>query len=202
MRLIDDKGQMAGVMTPAQALVMAEEVGLDLIEIAPNAKPPTCKIMDYGKYKYENKKKAVASRKNQAVVSVKEIQVRPRTDDHDLSVKTKHAVKFLLEGSKVKVNLRFSGREMAHQDLGLVVLEKVIKLLDKVSNVEAPPKKEGRFMFTIVAPDAAKIKEYKDLLKRERKLEEREAAAESGETLKDSPPSTEESSVVEEAAEA
>ena len=172
-------------MTPAQALTMAEAVGLDLIEIAPNAKPPTCKIMDYGKYKYENKKKAVASRKNQAVVSVKEIQVRPRTDDHDLHVKTRHAIKFLMEGSKVKVNLRFSGREMAHQDLGLVVLKKVIKLLDMVSVVESPPKKEGRFMFTIVTPDASKIKDYKDLLKRERKMEEREAAEANGETVSD-----------------
>lgn len=149
-------------MPVPQALALAEDAGLDLIEVAAQAKPPTCKIMDYGKWKYENKKKSVAAKKKQAVVSIKEIQVRPRTDDHDLQVKMKHATRFLLEGSKVKVNLRFSGREMAHQELGLKVLQKVIALLDELSVVEAAPKKEGRFMFTILAPDAAKIEDYKD----------------------------------------
>lgn len=152
---------MAGIMSVPQALSLAEDAGLDLIEVAAQAKPPTCKIMDYGKWKYENKKKTVAAKKKQAVISIKEIQVRPRTDEHDLQVKMKHATRFLLDGSKVKVNLRFSGREMAHQDLGLQVLEKVIKMLEPLSAVEAAPKKEGRFMFTILAPDPAKIEVYK-----------------------------------------
>ncbi|MCB0419568.1 MAG: translation initiation factor IF-3 [Bdellovibrionales bacterium] len=161
VRVINENGEMAGIMSVPQALSLAEDAGLDLIEVAAQAKPPTCKIMDYGKWKYENKKKTVAAKKKQAVISIKEIQVRPRTDEHDLQVKMKHATRFLLDGSKVKVNLRFSGREMAHQDLGLQVLEKVIKMLEPLSAVEAAPKKEGRFMFTILAPDPAKIEVYK-----------------------------------------
>lgn len=161
VRLIDDEGKMAGVMTPQEALAIAESKGLDLIEIAPQAKPPTCKIMDYGKWKYEAKKKEKEARKKQTVISVKEIQVRPRTEDHDLETKLKHATRFLLEGDKVKVNLRFSGREMAHQELGLELLNKVTKLLDNIANVEAPPKMEGRQMFVLMSPDPAKIKEFK-----------------------------------------
>lgn len=167
VRLIDDEGKMAGVMAPAEALAMAEAKGLDLIEIAPMAKPPTCKIMDYGKWKYENKKKEKEARKKQTVISVKEIQVRPRTEDHDLQTKLRHATKFLLEGDKVKVNLRFSGREMAHQELGLKLLNKVTKLLDNVATVESPPKSEGRQMFVLMTPDAAKIKEYKKTVSKE-----------------------------------
>lgn len=172
VRLIDDEGKMAGVMTPQEALAIAESKGLDLIEIAPQAKPPTCKIMDYGKWKYEAKKKEKEARKKQTVISVKEIQVRPRTEDHDLETKLKHATRFLLEGDKVKVNLRFSGREMAHQELGLQLLNKVTKLLDNIANVEAPPKMEGRQMFVLMTPDPAKIKEYKKA-----KPEEAEAAS-------------------------
>ncbi len=161
VRLIDDEGKMVGVMSPQEALTIAQGKGLDLIEIAPQAKPPTCKIMDYGKWKYEAKKKEKEARKKQTVISVKEIQVRPRTEDHDLETKLKHATRFLLEGDKVKVNLRFSGREMAHQELGLQLLNKVTQLLDNVANVEAPPKMEGRQMFVLMTPDPAKIKEYK-----------------------------------------
>ena len=116
--------------------------------------------MDYGKWKYENKKKEKASKKKQTVISIKEIQVRPRTEDHDLNTKLRHARRFLFEGNKVKVNLRFSGREMAHQDLGVDLLNKVIKLLEPMSNVEVTPKREGRQMFILLVPDAAKIKEY------------------------------------------
>lgn len=138
---------------------MAEARGLDLIEIAPNAKPPTCKIMDYGKYKYELKKKEHQARKNQTVITIKEIQLRPRTDQHDLEVKLKHARRFLLEGDKVKVNLRFYGREMAHQDLGFELLKKVTQTLQDVALVEVPAKMEGRQLFVLLAPDAAKIKD-------------------------------------------
>lgn len=163
VRLIDDDGQMVGVMSPAEALRMAQARGLDLIEIAPTAKPPTCKIMDYGKWKYEAKKKEKEAKKKQTVISVKEIQVRPRTEEHDLETKMKHATRFLLEGDKVKFNLRFSGREMAHQELGMELLTRVTKMLEVIATTEAPPKLEGRQMFVLLSPDPVKIKDYKKL---------------------------------------
>lgn len=167
---------MIGVMSVQDALQAAQAKGLDLIEIAPQAKPPTCKIMDYGKWKYENKKKEKEAKKKQTVISIKEIQIRPRTEDHDLTTKLKNATKFLLAGDKVKVNLRFSGREMAHQDLGLALLNRVTKMLDHVANVEAPPKKEGRQMFVLMSPDASKIKDWEKKLKAEGKTTESETA--------------------------
>jgi translation initiation factor IF-3 len=160
IRVIGDDGAMLGVMSVPEALRLAEDAGLDLIEIAPTAKPPTCKIMDYGKWKYENKKKAVQARKNQTVITIKEIQLRPRTDQHDLETKIRHARGFLLDGDKVKVNLRFSGREMAHQELGLQLLRKVEEMLKDISVTETPPKLEGRQMFILLSADPAKIKEY------------------------------------------
>lgn len=162
MRVIDDDGKMLGVFHPREALRMAQERNLDLIEIAPTATPPTCRIMDYGKWKYENKKKEAQARKNQTVIVIKEIQLRPRTDDHDLQTKMKHARRFLLEGDKVKVNLRFMGREMAHQDLGLDLLNRVIAQLDDLAVVESRPKLEGKQMFALFGPDAAKIKVFKE----------------------------------------
>lgn len=160
-------------MSSDEALQYAESKGLDLIEIAPNAKPPTCKVMDYGKWKYENKKKEAANRKKQVIVSVKEVQLRPRTDQHDLEVKMRNARKFLLNGDKVKINLRFSGREMAHQELGLELLNKVTGMLNDLCVVEQAPKKEGRQMFVMVAPDAQKVKEYEKANKEASKTEEK-----------------------------
>lgn len=160
VRVIDDEGEMVGVMTVPEALRIAEDKGLDLIEIAPTATPPTCKIMDYGKYKYENKKKAAAARKKQVIVTIKELQLRPRTDQHDLETKLKHARRFILEGDKVKVNLRFMGREMAHQDLGVQLLSKVIQGLQDIALTEVAPKMEGKQMFLLLAPDPLKVKEY------------------------------------------
>lgn len=151
---------MLGIFSPMEALRMAEDKGLDLIEIAPTARPPTCKIMDYGKYKYELKKKEHEARKNQTEIVIKEVQLRPRTDKHDLDVKLNHARRFLLEGDKVKVNLRFYGREMAHQELGFQLLQRVAAQLGDIAMVETPPKMEGRQLFALFAPDAAKIKEY------------------------------------------
>lgn len=162
VRVISDDGTMLGVFSVADAVRLAEDKGLDLIEIAPNAKPPTCKIMDYGKWKYENKKKAVEARKKQTVITIKEIQLRPRTEEHDLNTKLKNASKFLLNGDKVKINLRFSGREMAHQELGLKLLNKVTKKLEHLAIVEAEPKKEGRNLFVLLAPDPKKIKSFKE----------------------------------------
>lgn len=160
IRVIDDEGQMLGVMSVPEGIRLAEGRGLDLIEIAPTASPPTCKIMDYGKWKYENKKKASAARKNQVIVQVKEIQLRPRTDQHDLDTKLKHARRFLLDGDKIKVNLRFSGREMAHQEVGLNLIKRVIESLQDIAMVEVNPKLEGRQMFALLNGDPAKIKEY------------------------------------------
>lgn len=151
---------MIGVMSSNEALMKAQERNLDLIEIAPNASPPTCKIMDYGKWKYENKKKAQIAKKKQTTIDIKEIQIRPRTDDHDLETKMKSAKKFLLDGDKVKVNLRYQGREMAHKDIGAKVLEKVVQKLSEIAVAEVEPKLEGRQLFVVMAPDAAKIKEY------------------------------------------
>jgi translation initiation factor IF-3 len=160
IRLIDETGQMVGVMTPREALTIAESRGLDLIEIAPTASPPTCKIMDYGKWKYENKKKEKEAKKKQTVITVKEIQVRPRTDDHDIDVKVRHARRFLLEGDKVKINLRFMGRELAHQEYGMATLKRVETMLLDVGVVETPPKVEGKQAFLLMSPDPIKVKEY------------------------------------------
>jgi translation initiation factor IF-3 len=159
VRVIDEDGTMLGVFPPIEALRMAEAKGLDLIEIAPTAKPPTCKIMDYGKYKYELKKKEHQARKNQTVITIKEVQLRPRTDQHDLDVKMRHARRFLMEGDKVKVNLRFYGREMAHQEVGMDLLKRVVASLQDIALVEVPPKMEGRQLFVLLAPDPAKMKE-------------------------------------------
>ena len=147
-------------MTVPEALRLAEDRGLDLLEIAPTATPPTCKIMDYGKWKYEKKKQATAARKKQVIVQVKEIQMRPRTDQHDFETKMKHAKRFLIEGDKVKVNMRFLGREMAHQELGMELMKKAIDFVKDVSVLESNPKMEGKQMFVLLAPDQVKIKDY------------------------------------------
>ncbi len=160
VRVIDEDGTMLGIFPPFEALRMAEAKSLDLIEVAPTAKPPTCKIADFGKYKYELKKKEHEARKNQTVITIKEIQLRPRTEAHDLDVKMRHARGFLLEGDKVKVNLRFYGREMAHQELGFALLQKVIAALSDLAIIEANPKMEGKQLFVLLAPDPIKVKEY------------------------------------------
>lgn len=160
IRVIDENGQMIGVMAVPEALRMAEDRGLDLIEIVPNANPPTCKIMDYGKYKYEKKKQEAATRKKQVIVTIKEIQMRPRTDQHDFETKMRHARRFLLEGDKVKINMRFLGREMAHQEFGIQLMRKAMEFVADLSMVESQPKMEGKQMFTLIAPDPVKVKDF------------------------------------------
>ena len=152
MRLIDDAGEMIGVMSAREALIRAYDVGLDLVEISPNAVPPVCKILDYGKYKYEQQKKANEARKKQKVVEIKEIKVRPNIDDHDYDVKMKQMRNFIGEGDKVKVTLRFRGREMAHQELGVKVLERIRNDLTELVKVEQMPKLENRQMVMVVSP--------------------------------------------------
>ena len=131
---------------------MAEDAGLDLVEISPNANPPVCKIMDYGKYKYEQQKRESEARKKQKVIEVKEIKFRPGTDTHDYEVKMRSVLKFLQNGDKVKITLRFRGREMAHQDLGRELLERVAEDVKDTGKVENMPKMEGRQMIMVVSP--------------------------------------------------
>ena len=152
VRLIDQEGEMIGVMSARDALMRAYEVGLDLLEISPNAVPPVCKITDYGKFKYEQQKKANEARKKQKVVEIKEIKVRPNIDDHDYEVKMRAAKSFIEEGDKVKVTLRFRGREMAHQDLGAKVLERIRTELSEIVKVESMPRLENRQMVMVLAP--------------------------------------------------
>ncbi|BBK35010.1 translation initiation factor IF-3 [Allostella sp. ATCC 35155] len=152
VRLVDEQGEMVGVVTTAEALQMAEEAGLDLVEVAPNADPPVCKILDFGKFKYEEQKKKNEARKRQKIIEVKEIKLRPGIDDHDYDVKMRSMQKFIEEGDKVKVTLRFRGREMAHQDLGLQVLIRVRDDLDAVAKVEQMPRLEGRQMVMVMSP--------------------------------------------------
>ncbi|TDH62629.1 translation initiation factor IF-3 [Dankookia rubra] len=152
VRLIDQEGEMIGVMTAREAMQRAYDVGLDLLEISPNAVPPVCKITDYGKFKYEQQKKANEARKKQKVVEIKEVKVRPNIDDHDYDVKMRQMKSFIGEGDKVKVTLRFRGREMAHQDLGIKVLERIRVELGETIKVEQMPRLENRQMIMVLAP--------------------------------------------------
>lgn len=149
---------MIGVISVAEGIAAAEEVGLDLVEVSPNAKPPVCKILDYGKYKYEQQKKAAEARKKQKTVDIKEIKVRPNIEDHDYGVKIKAARKFLDKEDKVKVTLRFRGREMAYKDAAAKLLERIRDDLSDISKVEFAPKMEGRQMIMVLAPDKTAAK--------------------------------------------
>ncbi len=152
IRLIGAEGQNIGVVTPEQAMVHAEEAGLDLVEISPNADPPVCKIMDFGKFKYEQQKKESEARKNQKIIEIKEIKFRPNTDTHDYDVKMRSVQKFLEGGDKVKITLRFRGREMAHLELGRRLLERVAEDVTEYGKIEAIPKLEGRQMIMMINP--------------------------------------------------
>ena len=152
MRCIDPEGEQLGVIDTFEAIRKAEEFGLDLVEVQPNVDPPVCKILDYGKFKYEAQKRANEARKKQKIIEVKEIKLRPNIDEHDYQVKMRNVQKFLNAGDKVKVTLRFRGREMAHQDLGANVLTRVREETDEFAKVEALPKMEGRQMIMVLAP--------------------------------------------------
>jgi translation initiation factor IF-3 len=152
IRLVGSAGEMIGVVTLHEGLQQAYEAGLDLVEVSPNADPPVCKLLDLGKYKYELQKKANEARKKQKVIEIKEIKLRPGIDDHDYEVKRKAMVRFLEEGDKVKVTLRFRGREMVHQELGVQLLDRVKVDLGELAKVEAHPRMEGRQMTMVMAP--------------------------------------------------
>jgi translation initiation factor IF-3 len=152
VRLIGAEGEMIGVVSTREALARADEAGLDLVEVSPTAAPPVCKILDYGKFKYESQKKANAARKKQRVIEVKEIKMRPGIDDNDYGIKMRKVREFLDEGDKVKVTMRFRGREMAHQHIAMEILEKVRTEVTDLGKVEQMPKLEGRQMIMVMAP--------------------------------------------------
>ncbi|MBT3700815.1 MAG: translation initiation factor IF-3 [Alphaproteobacteria bacterium] len=152
VRLVGPDGEMEGVMSVVAAREMAADHGLDLVEVSPNADPPVCKILDYGKFKYEAQKKANVARKKQKTIDLKEIKMRPNIDTHDYDVKMRSIFKFIAEGDKVKVTLRFRGREMAHQELGMNVLNRVRADVDEVAKIEQFPKMEGRMMTMVMGP--------------------------------------------------
>jgi translation initiation factor IF-3 len=156
VRLVDPDGVQVGIKPIEEALKMAEDLDLDLVEVAPQANPPVCKIMDYGKFRYEQTVKMKEARKKQAVVTYKEMKMRPKIDKHDYEIKKKHIEKFLNSGSKVKVTIMFRGREMSHTDLGKNLLEKLAEELTELGTVESLPKLDGRNMQMIVAPHAIK----------------------------------------------
>lgn len=152
VRLIDENGQNVGVVSKIDALARAEQAGFDLVEVSPDADPPVCKILDYGKFKYQEQKKAAEARKHQKTVEIKEIKMRPGIDDHDYEVKMRAIKRFFEEGDKVKVTLRFRGREMAHQQLGMNVLIRVKNEVEPIAKVESEPRFEGRQMVMVLAP--------------------------------------------------
>ncbi len=171
-RLIAEDGQQLGIFNLADAQRIADEQGLDLVEIAPNADPPVCRIMDYGKYKYEQAIKAKKARKNQATVQIKEIKFRPKIDTHDYETKKRHVVRFLEGGAKVKVTIMFRGREMMHAERGLAILERLAEDVKDLATIESEPRIEGRNMLMMLAP----IK--KDQAKADRRSSEAVAGAE------------------------
>jgi len=152
VRVIDVDGEQVGIVPTDEARAMAEEKGLDLVEVAPNSRPPVCRIMDYGKYKYEQARKAKEAKKKQHVIHVKEIKMRPKIEEHDFGFKLRHARRFLADGDKVKFTLRFRGREMTHPELGERVLERVKQELDELGAVESDIRKEGRTMTMLIGP--------------------------------------------------
>ena len=156
VRLIRDEGEQQGIIPTLEALQIAKTLGLDLVEVAPQASPPVVKIMDFGRYKFENEKKVRDSKKKQKLLKIKEIRMQPKIDDHDMDFKSKHVQEFLAEGNKVKVTVRFRGRELAHTELGLDVLKDVLKRIEGEYVLDKAPTMEGRFMSMIVSPKAKK----------------------------------------------
>ncbi len=156
MRVIDDDGSQLGILSKDDAIRSAQERGLDLVEVAPNADPPVCRIMDFGKYKYQQQKKQQEARKRQSVVQIKEIKVRPKTDEHDYQTKLKHVKRFLEGGDRVKVTVFFRGREIVHKDRGLLILNRVVQDTEDLAKVEQEPRSEGRTMNMLLVPAVKK----------------------------------------------
>lgn len=187
VRVVNEDGQQLGVMATEAAKDIARRVGLDLVEISPQATPPVCKIMDYGRYKYEMKKKAATARKAQHQIHVKEIKFRPRISDHDLDFKLKAARKFLMDGDKVKCRVMFRGREIVYKELGRDLLDRVAKRLEEISTIEQAPQMEGRILFFTLAPNRAGIDRIKKQEAAEREKAEQEAGEASTEPVEAEP---------------
>jgi translation initiation factor IF-3 len=158
VRVIGADGTQLGILASHEAIRMAQEQGLDLVEVNPKAEPPVCKIMDFGKFKYEEKKKANEAKKKQNVVEIKEVKVRPKTDDHDLETKIKHIRRFLEEGNKAKITVRFRGREITHPEKGREVIDEILKALEGQIIVESNPMMEGKAMTVMIAPKPGIVK--------------------------------------------
>ncbi len=156
VRLIDEKGKQVGILSVSEALRMAEDAGLDLVEVSPTAEPPVCKLMDYGKYKYMMRKKAHEAKKKQSIIHVKEVKLSPKTEEHDLQFKLRNIKRFLEHGNKVKVGIFFRGREITHPELGVEMLKRVTEEIKDYGVVEQEPKLEGRNMSMLIAPHPAK----------------------------------------------
>lgn len=156
IRVIDSDGSQLGIMPAKKAMELAEQKNLDLVKIAPQATPPVCKIIDYGKYRFEQSKREKEQRKNQRVVEIKEVRLSLNIDTHDFETKKNHAVRFIAEGNKVKASIRFRGREMGHPELGLEIMKRFAQAMEEVANVERQPKLEGRTMMMFLAPKPAK----------------------------------------------
>ena len=152
IRLIDENGNMIGVVSVREGLEMVVEAGLDLVEISPNVDPPVCKILDYGKYKFESQKKKAAERKKQKIVEIKEVQMRPMIEENDYQTKLRNIKRFIAEDDKVKITMRFKGRQMAHQEIGMDILKRVIDDMGEEVKVELPPTLEGRQMLMVLVP--------------------------------------------------
>ncbi len=176
--MIGADGEQLGVMTPEEAIVLAQEVGLDLVEVAATSRPPVCRIMDYGRYKYEQKKKRTGQNKKAHAATMKEVKLRPGTDEHDLSFKLNNARRFLMEGDKVKITVMFRGREMVHKNRGFQQLRHVQELLGSIAKLENPPRMEGRFMSMILVADRDAVADAKRAESADAKQAELEKKAE------------------------
>jgi len=194
VRVISAEGEQLGIMSTDEAIRVAQEQGLDLVEVAAASRPPVCRIMDYGRYKYQLKKKQQGSKKRMAGQTMKEVKLRPKTEVHDYQVKLKHITRFLLEGHKVKVTVRFRGREMAHKDLGMEMLERITKDAGDLATVGSAPLMEGRLLQMVLAPSpkALVIKRAKDEEREKQRAQERAARMAAGDKGKAAAPEPEE----------
>ncbi len=181
VRVVDPDGEPLGILSTSDALQKANEAELDLVEVAPSADPPVCRIMDYGKFKYEKSKKEKEAKKKQHQVHLKEVKFHPKTEEHDYKFKMEHARKFLLNGDRVKATMVYRGREITHIDIGRKVLEKLEEDLKDIATGEQQFRMEGRNMVSTYLPDKAKIKTYERKIQQERKREEKEAAGKNSE---------------------
>lgn len=187
MRVVGPAGEQLGVLTIEAALEQANQLGMDLVEVNPMAKPPVCKIMDYGRFKYEEKKRASEAKKKQVVVHLKEVKMRPKTEEHDYEFKVRNVKRFLEEGNKARITIMFRGREITHKELGQALLEDVVKDVKEVGVVEQVPRMEGRQMFMILAPNPKVAQRARDLARQRAAQQEAEKKAESAPTTAAAP---------------